>query len=158
MLIHQKGSFPNRSSLPESASSNDNFPGATCGLMSCSISLDPVTLYYPTPFQLVEITTTATLIPVIKVYPNGSEETVTSTFGVYNTNGSNQTFHAPTTSDLTWETYHTTLYVHNCYTPNSIPNIYEEPTRRYMLLIQVQLLCYNLQFRVKQGSLPHHAN
>ena len=77
--------------------------------MSCSITLDPVTLFYPTVLHFVETTITATVIPVIKVYPNGSEETVTSTFAVYNSNGSNQTFVPPKNTDLTWETLDTTL-------------------------------------------------
>jgi hypothetical protein len=81
-----------------------------CTQPTCRISLNPVTLNYPTLFQLVEVTSTATVIPVVKVFPNGTEITETSTFEYYNTEGSNRTFTSPQTLDLTWETLGTTLY------------------------------------------------
>jgi len=81
-----------------------------CGLPTCRIHIKPKTLTYPTIFALVEQTQVATVIPVIKVFPNGDRTTITSTFNHYNTaDGSNQTFVTPNALALTWETLGTTL-------------------------------------------------
>jgi hypothetical protein len=103
--------YPNTTTPPTPASSegNGNTSNGPCGSPSCRISLDAITLTYPTPFQLIEATTTATLIPVVSVFPNGTEVTVTSTFEFYSSGGANQTFVTPSTVDLTWDTLGTTL-------------------------------------------------
>lgn len=104
-------------------------PPTACGQPSCRINIKPRTLSYPTIFRLVEQTQVATVLPVVKVFPNGSRTTVTSTFKSYDKgDGSYQTFVPPTDLTLTWETYGTTLTWPTIYIAYSATLVLQTPT------------------------------
>jgi hypothetical protein len=81
------------------------------GCLSCTIRLIPTTLIYPSRVSVINRNVTATVIPYITTYPNGTRITHNSTFLTYKTDASS---HVPwatvSTTDLTWEEFGTILY------------------------------------------------
>jgi len=82
----------------------------------------PTTLTYPFPINLKESIVTATVIPIIKTYPDGRRITTTSTFFHYDST-SNVTFTPPKTSLITWNTLGTILTYPTVYVAYPTPEL-----------------------------------
>jgi hypothetical protein len=81
---------------------------SSCG--GCSITAGPETLTYPSPVSEVTSSVTATVIPFIYQFDNGTEVTRYSTYHQYTASASGQSaFTTPQSTSLTWTTLGTTL-------------------------------------------------
>ena len=82
-----------------------------CKPETCTVRIRPSTLTYPGDVSDELVNVTATVIPYVYTYPNGSRYTTSSTYLQYGTDvATNETFIEPKTTPLTWEDFSTTLY------------------------------------------------
>lgn len=96
-------SYPNSTDIDTTTT-----PPFTCA--PCTVSVTETLLTFPVPVNLTLSTATATVIPYITEYPDGTNVTSYSTFSAYTENAtSNNNFTTPTTTPLTWKTLGFTL-------------------------------------------------
>ncbi|KAF2666525.1 hypothetical protein BT63DRAFT_310895 [Microthyrium microscopicum] len=102
--------------------SSASLTSSLCGSQTCTVRLFPTTVSYPFPLDLRQENVTATVIPIVYTYANGSSYTTSSIYEAWNPT-SNATWVPPPTTTFTWSQFGTTLTYPTTYIAYPTPTL-----------------------------------